>query len=246
MAEKPQNADNQAPIRLQLYLARAGVGSRRACETYITDGRVTVNGVTVTALGTKVLPEDTVTMDGSVVKPEQTLVYIALNKPQRYLCSNSDPEGRPLAVSFLRPSIKERVFHVGRLDYLSSGLIFFTNDGDFAKKMTHPSSRIEKEYIVETKDTIEETMLQEFQRGIRIEGEQYRIKSYVLLSPFKARMVLTEGKNREIRNFFIFKRIKVKRIHRIRIGSVRLGKLEPGQWRYLSRKEVADLTRLIQ
>jgi 23S rRNA pseudouridine2605 synthase len=98
MAGKPQNADDKSPIRLQLYLARAGVGSRRACETYITSGRLTVNGVTVTVLGTKVLPEDTVTMDGSVVKPEQTLVYIALNKPQRYLCSNTDPEGRPLAV----------------------------------------------------------------------------------------------------------------------------------------------------
>ncbi len=244
MAEQTSDQEDRAGIRLQLFLARAGIGSRRTCETYITSGRVAVNGKTVTTLGTKVLPEDTVSMDGSPVRPEIRLVYIALNKPQRYLCSNSDPQGRPLVVSFLKPSVSERVFHVGRLDYLSSGLIFFTNDGEFARKMTHPSSRIEKEYLVETKDAIKESSLEEFQRGVWIEGEKYRIASYVLLSPQKVRLVLTEGKNREIRNFFIDKRIKVKRIHRIRIGGVRLGKLEPGQWRYLTKKEVADLLLL--
>jgi 23S rRNA pseudouridine2605 synthase len=244
MAEQTSDQEDRAGIRLQLFLARAGIGSRRTCETYITSGRVAVNGKTVTTLVTKVLPEDTVSMDGSPVRPEIRLVYIALNKPQRYLCSNSDPQGRPLVVSFLKPSVSERVFHVGRLDYLSSGLIFFTNDGEFARKMTHPSSRIEKEYLVETKDAIKESSLEEFQRGVWIEGEKYRIASYVLLSPQKVRLVLTEGKNREIRNFFIDKRIKVKRIHRIRIGGVRLGKLEPGQWRYLTKKEVADLLLL--
>jgi len=244
MAEQTSDQEDRAGIRLQLFLARAGIGSRRTCETYITSGRVAVNGKTVTTLGTKVLPEDTVSMDGSPVRPEIRLVYIALNKPQRYLCSNSDPQGRPLVVSFLKPSVSERVFHVGRLDYLSSGLIFFTHDGEFARNMTHPSSRIEKEYLVETKDAIKESSLEEFQRGVWIEGEKYRIASYVLLSPQKVRLVLTEGKNREIRNFFIDKRIKVKRIHRIRIGGVRLGKLEPGQWRYLTKKEVADLLLL--
>ncbi|MFO7849309.1 MAG: S4 domain-containing protein, partial [Spirochaetia bacterium] len=118
-----------APLRLQVYLARCGVGSRRTCERYIEKGRVRVNGVTVTTQGVKVTGEDLVCFDGHKVEPETTLRYIALHKPPRYISSSFDPEGRPLAVDLLYGSFEERLYNVGRLDFMSEGLLLFTNDG---------------------------------------------------------------------------------------------------------------------
>lgn len=230
-------------IRLQVFLAKAGIGSRRKCEEYIVEGRVKVNGQTITALGTKVTEEDFVTYNGRQIKPVKDLVYLALNKPPQFLCSNSDPEGRPLAVDLLKGAYQGRLYNVGRLDFLSSGLIFFTNDGAFTKEITHPSHQIEKEYVVETKEPVLEEYLREFKNGINIRGVLYKIKSYQFLNTSKIRLVLTEGKNREIRNFFLEKRLKVKSIHRVRIGPIHIGKLAPGEFRYLSKTEVASLLK---
>lgn len=243
MVEKEREEYRECPLRLQLFLAKAGIGSRRKCETYIQEGRVGVNGQLVTRLGTKVNPSDSVTFNGRPVKIQKELVYIALNKPERYLCSSSDPEGRPLALDLLKGAYHGRIYNVGRLDFLSSGLIFFTNDGIFAKKMTHPSGEIEKEYIVETKEPLLEEYLKEFQKGFYFEDSRYKIKNYKIINTNSARLVLTEGKNREIRNFFLVKRLKVKKIHRIRIGNIHLGKLSAGQFRYLTNKEISVLLR---
>jgi 23S rRNA pseudouridine2605 synthase len=231
--------DNEE-IRLQLYLARSGVGSRRACEGFISDGEVRVNGRTVTGQGIKVVPGiDRVEYRGKEVFPTRKLFYIAMYKPVRYICSHKDPEGRPLAENLLKSHFPVRLFNVGRLDFLSSGLIFFTNDGEFARIVTHPSLEIEKEYIVETSNKLNSGFLEEFITGVNIEGEKYQIHSYTMLSPVKVKIVLKEGKNREIRKLFTSRNVKVKRLHRVRIGNVHIGSLRPGEFRPLKPKEVS-------
>ncbi len=230
-----------SPIRLHVYLARAGIASRRKCEEYITQGLVMVNGRIVTELGTKVEPSDVILFQGRQIHATRQLVYIALNKPPKFLSSNSDPDGRPLAISLLKQSVSVRVYPVGRLDYLSSGLIFFTNDGEFAKIVSHPSSEIEKEYLVETKKEIPEELLKEYLKGVYVEGELYRLKSYTFRSPKSVRLVLLEGKNREIRKVFSSRGLYPKRIHRIRIGSIMVKGIDSGKYRNLTQKEVLSL-----
>jgi 23S rRNA pseudouridine2605 synthase len=220
-------------------MARAGVASRRASERLIQDGAVTVNGKIVTQLGTKVVPDhDEIRVDGKRIRLEQRTIYVALNKPRRYLCSTRDPEGRPLAGSLLEPHFTERLFSVGRLDFLSSGLIFYTNDGEFAKAVSHPSSRVEKDYRVDLKKPVPEELLQAYQEGIVIDGETYRLQSYRYKTPRSIRLTLVEGKNREIRRVFSHWRIGVRRIHRTRIGIVQLKGIPSGQYRPLTQKEV--------
>ncbi len=232
-----------APLRLQTYLAHCGVASRRASEGLITSGRVAVNGVTVSQLGTKVAPGDTVTLDGRLVQPERVLHYVALHKPAGYLCSAFDPQGRPLAQDLLPREITERLYTVGRLDFRSSGLILFTNDGAFAARLGHPSAEVEKEYLVEATGPIPDQVLQEFAEGIEIEGIRYRCSDIERLGRKALRVVLIEGKNREIRRVFSHFHLHPQRLHRIRIGPVLLGTLEEGKSRPLTEREMELLYR---
>jgi 23S rRNA pseudouridine2605 synthase len=229
------------PIRLQVYMARCGVASRRASEALIEEGSVTVNGEIVTRLGSKVTSQDDVRVSGRRIRLETRQIHVALNKPRRYLCTASDPEGRPLALELLQEDYEERLFSVGRLDYMSSGLIFYTNDGEFARAISHPSSRIEKEYKVETKKPVPEELLKEYCNGILVEGERYVLESYKYKNPRSVRLVLLEGKNREIRRVFAHWRIGLKKIHRVRIGDIRLGELPSGSHRPLTVKETNSL-----
>lgn len=231
------------PVRLQLYMARCGVASRRKSEELIQQGEVTVNGRVVVELGTKVTDEDDVRVAGRRIRLEARKLYLALNKPRRYLCSASDPQGRALAIDLLQDEYTERLFSVGRLDYMSSGLIFYTNDGEFARTISHPSSRVEKEYRVELKKPIAVDLLNQYQQGIMVEGEKYQLESYSLRNPRSARLVLIEGKNREIRRVFAHWHVGVKKVHRVRIGPVKLGDLPPGAHRPLSVKEIDSLLR---
>jgi len=230
--------DRSEGIRIQLYLSQAGVASRRKSEELILKGRVTINGQAVTQLGSKVAEGDRVAVDGREVHPTKQYVYFMLHKPPHYLCSSSDPEGRPLAVSLINQTFQGRLFNVGRLDYLSSGLIFFTNDGVFAKIVAHPSSAIEKEYLVETKKPIPETLLEEFKHGIWVEGERFALKRYELQGQRSVKIVLQEGKNRELRKVFHSRKISVKRVHRVRIGPVSIKGLAPGHYRKLTEREI--------
>lgn len=234
--------DNEK-VRLQLYMARCGVASRRKCEEIISQGRVSVNGSVVIQPGTKVDDEDRVTMDGRLIKPTRKNIYIALHKPSKFLCSNEDPDGRSLAIDLISPVIKQRLFNVGRLDYLTSGLIFFTNDGDFAKKMTHPSSHVEKEYVVTTKKEIPEELMENFKKGIYVGGEFFKMKSYKLNGTNSVNIVLEEGKNRELRKVFQSQNINVKKVHRIRIGNVKLTGINSGHFRHLTEREIKSLLR---
>jgi 23S rRNA pseudouridine2605 synthase len=229
-------------LRLQVYLAHAGVASRRACEGLISSGRVSVNGQVVTQLGTKVRSVDDICLDGVALHPETRFHYLALNKPPLYICSSSDPHGRPLAKDLL-PLPRERLYNIGRLDYRSSGLIIFTNDGDFAAKVSHPSAKIEKEYLVEATGPIPDTMIEEFERGLEIEGVFYRSAEIERLGRKSLRVVLIEGKNREIRRVFSHFHLHPAKLHRIRIGPVVLGKLGAGESRPLTEEERTTLSR---
>lgn len=225
-------------MRLQRYLALCGVASRRKAEQLILDGRVQVNGLVIRTLGTKVLMSDDVLFDGKAALPQKRKLYLALNKPRGYICSASDLEERPKVLDLLAPNFKERLFSVGRLDFNTSGLMFFTNDGDFAKIVSHPSSKIEKEYIVESAEDIPEDRIEGFKKGAKIEGEMYRILDYSIISTKKVRIVLIEGKNREIRRLFQHIGCYVVRIHRVRIGQIHIEKLKSGSFRHLTAREI--------
>jgi 23S rRNA pseudouridine2605 synthase len=218
-------------------MARCGIGSRRSCENYIREGRVTVNG-RIAELGTKVVLSDRVVLDKRQLHPETEKVYLAINKPVGYLCSNSDSRGRPLVLDLLQ-DIPQRIFHVGRLDFRSSGLIFYTNDGQFAKTVSHPSSQIEKEYVVETKDPFPEEHLAKYKRGLRIGGQNYRLRKYQYKTPRRVVLTLVEGKNREIRRVFEHFGFFPSKIHRIRVGCVHVRGIPVGGYRPLSRQEVS-------
>ena len=205
-------------IRLQVYLARCGVASRRASENLILNGRVSVDGKIVTELGTKVSGKEKICLDGKQIFPEAEKRYILLNKPEGYVCSLADEKDRPIAASLLKDTYTERLYNIGRLDMLSGGVILFTNDGDFSAKVEHPSSEIEKEYEVITVFEYPDEILQKFLRGVRIEGVFYKALSAERISKNKMRIVLIEGKNREIRRVLKFFNIKIKKLTRVRIG----------------------------
>lgn len=235
--------ESSGSTRLHVYMASCGVASRRKCEEMIAEGRVAVNGQTVSRQGEKIDPaSDVVTVDGKRLAQTTTRLYIALNKPAGFICTSQDPLGRPLAADLLGSiARKNRLFSVGRLDFSSSGLILFTNDGSFAREVAHPSSGIEKEYLVETKRPVTRELLEQFRAGVVFKGVHYRIERYTIKGPMRMAIVLREGKNRELRNMFAARRIQVRRIHRMRIGSVVLGQLAPGEFRFLARREVAGL-----
>lgn len=239
------NNDVENKIRLQLYLARCGVASRRGSEVFITDGRVSVNGVIVTELGTKVSLEDVVCVDGKQVTLEESKKYVLLNKPAGYVCSLADEKNRPVAADLLKPHFTERLYNVGRLDMFSQGLIIFTNDGEFAKEISHPSSGIEKEYLVETSLPIPSRISESFMKGIRIDGVFYKCRKAEQLSARQIKIVLVEGKNREIRRVFEKFEIGIKSLIRTRIGTIAMDDLEVGQYRELTQTEIENLRSLI-
>jgi len=228
-------------LRLQVYLAHAGIASRRAAEGIIAEGRVSVNGVIIREQGSRVFPGDTVLLDGKKVQTENRQIYLALNKPPGFICSSSDPQGRPLAIGLLPGEIKERLYNVGRLDFMSCGLIFFTNDGGFAARLGHPSSGLEKEYIVEATGHIPDALIDAFEKGITIEDVYYRAQGVERLDSRTIRVVLVEGKNREIRRVFSHFHLHPFRLRRVRIGPVKLENLAEGEARPLRKFELEAL-----
>lgn len=232
------NSTEENGIRLQVYLARCGIGSRRKNEEFIADGRASVNGQVVTEPGTKVYPGDRVTFDWRLVQPESENRYVVLYKPPRFICSSSDPLGRPIALDLLRPHFSERLFNVGRLDFMSEGLIFFSNDGNFTRIVSHPSSEIEKEYRVICHNPVDKNILDQWLEGVTVEGTSYKIKTYRIEEPYEVFLTLIEGKNREIRTLFKAWKIDIKRLIRVRIGPITIDGLNPGEHRLLTADEV--------
>ena len=238
MRKTSTDSQNNDGVRLQVYLANCGLGSRRKCEEFIKEGKVRINNSTITKMGEKVFPEDIVYYRNREVHPTSKKIYLAFYKTTKVISSNSDPQGRTSIMSFFKEFSSYRLFTVGRLDYMSSGLILLTNDGNFGKIVAHPSSEIEKEYIAETSEAISEEILTELLKGVRINGELYKIKKYTIKNSNKVSLVLIEGKNREIRNIFSHYRIKLKKLQRVRVGCVKITGLLPGTYRNLTEKEV--------
>lgn len=242
---KQSNSEkSEKPLRLQVFLAKCAVASRRASEKFIEDGRVSVNGTIVKTLGTKVFFNDEVLVDGKRVFPEKRKIYILLNKPSGYVCSLSDEKNRPVAIDLIKKSYSERLFNVGRLDMFSRGAVIFTNDGKFAAKISHPSSEIEKEYIVKTNIPIPLDLAENFKKGIRINNIFYRAKDTFKINPRTMKVILIEGKNREIRTVFENSGVPVQNLKRVRIGNLNLNNLKEGEFRELTYNEVSALLQL--
>ena len=247
MRSKPiDSAYAKQQMRLQVFLAKAGIASRRKCEELIREGRVKVNGQLISRMGFKVGKNDLVVCDGRQVKPLLEQHYYALYKPPAVICSHQDERGRRRALDFFPAGIAKGLFNVGRLDYMSEGLIFFTNDGEFARRIAHPSSGIEKEYLLESVDPLPGKMLEAYQAGLVIKGVKYQLAGFRLVSPSKARLILKTGKNREIRRVCRAFGIRVKRLIRLRIGCVSLGRLKPGSFRKLKSQEIAWFFNIVK
>jgi len=231
-------------IRLQKFLADASIASRRAGEQIILEGRVEVNGHVVRLLGSKVDPlHDKVSVDGKPVRTRRKL-YVALNKPRGCVCSRKDEFDRPTIYELL-PKEWDNLYSVGRLDYDTEGLIFLTNDGQFALRLTHPRYEVSKKYLATVEGRVEQEMLNEFVRGVFHQGEKLQAKRVHLVSATKSvstvELELTEGKNREVRRLFESQGASVKRLQRVQIGKIKLGELKPGKWRTLTEAEINSL-----
>lgn len=230
------------PIRLQAFLAKSGCGSRRSCEGLITAGRVRINTKRVTELGTKVNRTDVVQLDDDTVEPVEKTYYYALNKPKGYVCTNFDPNEKHYARELITINDWHLLFHIGRLDKESTGLILYTNDGQVANQIMHPSHEIEKEYLVACDREVQKKDLEEAVRGVFIDQRiPYKIKSFQLMTKRWTKIVLTEGKNREIRKIFSYFGYDVKQLCRTRIGNIELGELQTGQYKQLSPSQIQDL-----
>ncbi len=236
------NPDGPQGMRINRFLSQAGKGSRRQVEELVRQRRVQIDGETVTDLAARVHEGQTVHLDGKPIRPARTTVVFALNKPSRVLVSDADPQGRPLAIDIVRPLYSGRLFSVGRLDFLSSGLLLFTNDGELAQRLMRPASGLEREYVVEANQPISDDALDQFRRGVRVEGVHYRMVRYRRHSARRVSVVLAEGKNREIRRVFAHFGLRIGRIYRNRYGPVALGHLPEGQARPLTREEMRRLS----
>jgi len=236
-----------AEERIQKALARAGFGSRRACEDLIVEGRVTLEGRVVT-LGDKVDPEtQQVAVDGVTVNLDPSIRYYALHKPVGVVTTMSDPQGRPDIRGFL-PTEGPRVFPVGRLDRDSEGLLLLTNDGDLANRLMHPSFGIEKEYLAEVEGVPTAKHLTRLRAGVELEDGPARAVRATLVAASgdrgAVRLVMTEGRKREVRRMLEAVGLPVTRLVRLRIGGVGLDRLPPGAHRELTLDEVLALRGL--
>ena len=226
-------------MRLQKFLSEAGICSRRKGEKYIKAGLVRVNNKVVTELGTKIDPEkDHVEFKGEVVALHGNFVYIVLNKPKGYVTSCSHP-GEKTVLDLIE--IPERVYPIGRLDKDSTGLLILTNDGSLHHRLSHPSFDHEKEYDVIVSRSIPDGALRNIARGMPMMGTKTRPAEIERISSRRFRIVLKEGKNRQIRRMVRKVENRVTRLKRIRISRIKIGRLAEGKWRYLTQKERKEL-----
>jgi len=226
-------------MRLNRFLAAAGLGSRRHCDELIAAGRVSINGKTCTDFSAQPEARDHVKLNGKLVHIAPALT-IMLHKPTGFVSSRRDPQGRDTVFDLL-PAKFSRLFNIGRLDTQTEGLLLLTNDGDLAQRLTHPRYEIEKEYEVTLDRAWEPLLASKLMRGIFLDGRRAKIAQLHSISPTRLRVVLRQGINRQIRRMFEAVGNRVKRLVRIRIGPVRLGDLPRGHWRALTKRELESL-----
>ncbi|AST59097.1 pseudouridine synthase [Thermoanaerobacterium thermosaccharolyticum] len=233
--------------RLQKYLAECGIASRRKCEQLILDGKIKVNGTVIKNLGIKIDPDkDIVEYDGRVVAKVQHNIYIMLNKPTGFITTVKDQFGRPSVLDIIK--IKDRIYPVGRLDCDTSGLLLLTNDGDIANKLMHPKHEIDKVYIAKIRGIPDDKDLDRFRNGLLLDNRLTAKAKIEILKKINndalVKIVIHEGRNRQIRRMCELIGHPVMTLKRIKIGDLELGNLKVGQWRYLSGEEVQYLKNL--
>jgi 23S rRNA pseudouridine2605 synthase len=246
-AERTPDVDVHDPegVRLQKVLANAGLGSRRACEELIASGRVEVDGQVVTELGVRVDPKRAaIHVDGLRIQLDASVVTIALNKPKGVVSTMHDPEGRP-SIAELVANREERLFHVGRLDADSEGLILLTNDGELANRLSHPAHGVAKTYLVDVEGRVPPSLGARLRKGIELEDGPATVDELRIVQALPhaslVEVVLHEGRNRIVRRIFEEAGYPVTRLVRTRIGPIRLGDLKPGRTRVLGKTEVGSL-----
>lgn len=233
--------------RLQKYLAECGIASRRKCEQLILDGKIKVNGTVIKNLGIKIDPDkDIVEYNGRVVAKVQHNIYIMLNKPTGFITTVKDQFGRPSVLDIIK--IKDRIYPVGRLDYNTSGLLLLTNDGDIANKLMHPKHEIDKVYIAKIRGIPDDKDLDRFRNGLLLDNRLTAKAKIEILKKINndalVKIVIHEGRNRQIRRMCELIGHPVMTLKRIKIGDLELGNLKVGQWRYLTGEEVQYLKNL--
>jgi len=235
-------------IRLQKYLAEAGIASRRKCEEYIEQGRVKVNNE-IAKLGTKVNPEvDIILFDNKKIDKKEELVYILLNKPIGYVTTSKDQFSRDSVLDLVK--VKQRIVPVGRLDMYTSGALLLSNDGDFVYKITHPKHEINKTYTVTVKGIVTQEEIEQLEKGVEIEeyitkpAKVRILKTDIEKDISRLEITIHEGKNRQVRKMCEAVGRKVQALHRSKIGNLDVKDLKLGTWRYLSCKEVEELIKL--
>jgi 23S rRNA pseudouridine2605 synthase len=234
------------PERLQKYIARCGVTSRRKAEKMILDGRIKINGIKVTELGTKVEPNsDVIMVDNKKISPVDKYIYLKLYKPEGYVTTVRDQFNRKTVLDLI--DIKERIYPVGRLDYNTSGLLLLTNDGDLANRLTHPKYHIYKTYVAEIEGRTGENIINRLKSGVVIDGYRTAPAKVEFLkwegNRSTVQISIYEGKNRQVRKMFDAVGHKVIKLNRISFGEINLGNLKIGSWKNLSNKEVKFLKR---
>ncbi|MBD3170169.1 MAG: pseudouridine synthase [candidate division Zixibacteria bacterium] len=235
-------------IRLNSYIAKCGICSRREADTIISDGRVSVNGKTVSELGVKVDPKrDRVSVDEKQISLPGGNSYYILNKPREVVTTIKDPQGRRTVNYYIRQTGK-RLYPVGRLDYYSEGLLILTDDGELAHRIQHPRYRIEKEYLVEIDSPLSASELAEAQRGVKLDDGFIKPVSFNVEEgrgeTAVYRIVISEGRKRILRRVFEYFQRKVRRLARVSVAGINLGDLEPGTFRELTQEEIGKLKKI--
>jgi 23S rRNA pseudouridine2605 synthase len=236
-------------IRLQKVLAQAGVASRRNAEILIEQGRVEVDGTVVTEFGKRVDPEvSVIRVDGERIPPVSAHVYLVLNKPRGVVTTMADPQGRPNISDYVQDR-EERLFHIGRLDTDTEGLLLLTNHGEFAHRLAHPSYEVSKTYVAEVDGNVKPGVLRQLLDGVKLEDGPARADTLKIMSSIRGRtliqITLHEGRNRIVRRMFDAVGHPVKRLTRTAIGPVRRGNLHTGELRPLDPKELGQLLDLV-
>jgi 23S rRNA pseudouridine2605 synthase len=233
---------DQRGIRLQKFLAQAGVASRRSSEELIVEGRVTINGRIASELGVRVQGSDDVRVDGKRIRPAASQWY-ALHKPRGYMSTRSDPQGRRTLYDLV-PSRMHPLFYVGRLDFDSEGLVLLTNDGDTAHRLLHPRYGVDREYDVELEEQVDDAALEQLRRGVQLDDGRARARTVRRKGHNRVVLTLQEGRKREVRRMFAELGYRVIRLRRVRYGPIRLGDLPTGEWRALDARELEALRRV--
>jgi 23S rRNA pseudouridine2605 synthase len=247
IAERKQAKKSDDLMRLNKYLAHAGICSRRDADVIIQSGAVTVNGVSVTEMGYKVTPTDKVVMDGQLLKTEK-LQYVLLNKPKDFVTTTSDPDNKKTVMELVKHACKERIYPVGRLDVKTTGLLLFTNDGELAKKLTHPKHSVNKLYHVFLDKSLSGGDLLKLRQGLELEDGLIKPDNveYVVGGDGKTEVGIQihSGKNRIVRRMFEHLGYKVKKLDRVIFAGLNKKDLPRGKWRMLTPKEI-DFLRML-